>query len=88
MESPLQFFAGLTDPRVERTETHLLENIIFIAIASVICGAETWNEMEDFGKAKGKWLRTFLKLPNDIPSHNTFNRVFLALEPEQFKNVF
>jgi predicted transposase YbfD/YdcC len=88
MESPLQFFAGLTDPRVERTETHLLEDIIFIAIASVICWAETWNEMEDFGKAKGKWLRTFLKLPNDIPTHDTFNRVFSALEPEQFEECF
>ncbi len=51
MESPLQFFAGLNDPRVERTKAHFLKDIVFIAIALVICGAGTWNEMEDFGIA-------------------------------------
>ena len=88
MESPLQFFAGLTDPRVERTRAHLLEDIIFIAIASVICGAETWNEMEDFGKGKYDWLKTFLKLSNGIPSHDTFNRVLSAFDPQEFEKCF
>lgn len=88
MESPLLFFAGLNDPRVERTKAHLLEDILFIGIAGVICGAETWNEMEDFGKAKYDWLKSFLKLPKGIPSHDTFNRVFSALDPEQFEQCF
>ena len=68
MNSPFSFFSELTDPRVERTKAHMLEDILFIAIASVICGAESWNDMENFGKAKQEWLRTFLRLPGGIPS--------------------
>ena len=88
MESPLQFFAGLEDPRVERTKTHLLEDIVFISIASVLCGAESWNEMEYFGKCKVEWLKAFLKLPGGIPTHDTFNRFFSALDPEKFEHCF
>lgn len=88
MTSPLPFFSGLTDPRVERTKAHMLEDILFIAIASVICGAESWNDMENFGKAKEKWLRTFLCLPEGIPSHDTFNRVFSALNPDELESSF
>lgn len=88
MESPLPYFSGIQDPRVDRTKDHLLEDIIFIAISSVICGAETWNDMEDFGKAKIDWLKTFLKLPGGIPTHDTFNRVFSALEPSEFERSF
>ena len=88
MNSPLPFFSELTDPRVERTKAHMLEDILFIAIASVICGAESWNDMENFGKAKQEWLRTFLRLPGGIPSHDTFNRVFSALNPEELESSF
>ena len=88
MESPLQFFAGLEDPRVERTKAHLLEDIVFISIASVLCGSETWNEMEYFGKCKYEWLKTFLKLPGGIPTHDTFNRFFSALDPNKFEQCF
>lgn len=88
MESPLQFFAGLEDPRVDRTKAHLLEDIVFISIASVLCGADTWNEMEYFGKCKFEWLKTFLKLPGGIPTHDTFNRFFSALDPEKFEHCF
>lgn len=88
MESPLQFFAGLQDPRVERTKVHLMEDIIFISIASVLCGAETWDEMEYFGECKVEWLKTFLKLPGGIPSHDTFNRFFSSLDPEKFEQCF
>ena len=62
MESPIKYFAELTDPRVERTREHLLQDILFIAIAAVLCGAETWNEIEDYGKAKQAWLKTFLRM--------------------------
>lgn len=88
MTSPLAFFSGLTDPRVNRTKAHMLEDILFIAIASVICGAESWNDMENFGKAKEEWLRTFLRLPEGIPSHDTFNRVFSALNPDELESSF
>ena len=88
MESPLSYFSGLTDPRVERTREHNLEDILFIAIASIICGAESWNDMETFGKAKRDWLQTFLQLPGGIPSHDTFNRVFSALNPQELEKSF
>jgi predicted transposase YbfD/YdcC len=88
MENPLHYFSGLEDPRIDRTRVHLLEDIIVIAILSVICGAETWNEMEDFGHAKESWLRSFLKLPGGIPSHDTFNRVFSVLDPGQLQECF
>ena len=88
MNSPFAFFSELTDPRVERTKAHMLEDILFIAIASVICGAESWNDMENFGKAKQEWLRTFLRLPEGIPSHDTFNRVFSALNSEELESSF
>ncbi len=88
MENPLKYFAQLTDPRVERTREHLLEEILLIAIAAVLSGASGWNEIEDYGKAKRAWLKTFLRLPADIPSHDTFNRVFSALDPEELEKGF
>lgn len=88
MESPLKYFAELTDPRVERTREHLLEEILLIAIAAVLSGASGWNEIEDYGKAKREWLSTFLRLPAGIPSHDTFNRVFSALDPEELEKGF
>jgi predicted transposase YbfD/YdcC len=88
MDSPIKYFAELTDPRVERTKEHLLSDILFIAIAAIICGAESWNDIEQYGRSKEPWLKTFLALPNGIPSHDTFNRVFSALDPEQLEACF
>jgi predicted transposase YbfD/YdcC len=89
MEKDLvSYFSGLKDPRIERTKLHLLEDIIVIAIISVLCGAETWNEMEEFGKVKEPWLRTILKLPFGIPSHDTFNRVFSLLDHKSLEKCF
>jgi predicted transposase YbfD/YdcC len=81
-------FASLEDPRVERTKHHQLLDILVIAICAVICGADDWVEVELFGNAKLSWLQTFLALPNGIPSHDTFGRVFARLNPEQFQQCF
>jgi predicted transposase YbfD/YdcC len=82
------YFAAVKDPRVERTKRHKLVDMIIIAICGVICGAEGWAEIEEFGKAKEEWLKTLLELPNGIPSHDTFGRVFSRLDPEQFEACF
>jgi hypothetical protein len=86
METPLlatldQHFGDLTDPRVERTKLHQLVDILVIAICAVIGGADNWEDVEAFGKAKQEWFQTFLELPNGIPSHDTFtpNNFRLAL---------
>jgi len=88
MQTPISYFTALTDPRVDRTKSHLMEDIIFITIAAVICGAETWNDIEHYGKSKESWLKHYLQLPNGIPSHDTFNRFFSALDPEAFEQAF
>ncbi|HEX3587859.1 MAG TPA: ISAs1 family transposase [Candidatus Angelobacter sp.] len=88
MENPLKYFAELRDPRVERTREHLLEEILLIAIAAVLSGADSWNEIEDYGKAKFDWLKTFLQLPAGVPSHDTFNRVIAALDPAELEKGF
>ena len=83
-----QHFAGLTDPRVERTREHKLLDIVLIAVCAAICGADGWVEVAEFGKAKRTWLQTFLELPNGIPSHDTFGRVFIHLDPDEFEAAF
>lgn len=82
------YFTNLSDPRVERTKQHLLIDIITIAICAVICGADTWVSIETYGIAKKQWLKQFLELPNGIPSHDTFARVFARIDPQQFQECF
>jgi predicted transposase YbfD/YdcC len=81
-------FATLQDPRVERTKLHQLLDIVTIAICAVICGADDWSEIELFGHAKEAFFKSFLPLPNGIPSHDTFGRVFARLNPQQFQRCF
>lgn len=86
--SLIEHFQELTDPRVNRTKYHKLIDILIIALCTLLCGGEGFNDMEDFGKKKIDWLKTFLELPHGIPSHDTFNRVFAALNPKQFLECF
>ena len=81
-------FRQLPDPRVCRTRRHTLEDILVITLCGVICGADDWVAIAEFGRAKRKWFRRFLALPHGIPSHDTFGRVFAALDPEAFKTAF
>lgn len=73
--SLLNLLEEIEDPRLERTRLHKLEDILTISLCAMICGAESFEEMEEFGKAKRQWFSGFLELPNGIPSHDTFNRV-------------
>ena len=81
-------FATLTDPRSEHTRRHKLVDIVIVAILAVICGADSWTDIEEFGKAREAWLRKYLELPNGIPSHDTFGRVFARLDPQEFQRCF
>src|SRR6185312_14029889 len=81
-------FAQLADPRIDRSRLHELLDIIAIAICAVVAGADSWDDIEDFGVAKAGWLGTFLDLPNGIPSHDTFRRLFERLDPDEFRRGF
>lgn len=93
MEKPVtatieEHFGNITDPRVERTKLHKLIDILVIAICAVICGCDSWEDIATFGEAKQEWFATYLELPNGIPSHDTFNRVFGRLNPDEFRSSF
>jgi predicted transposase YbfD/YdcC len=86
--SIIEHFGELEDPRVDRTRLHLLIDILVIALCAVISGADDWVSVEAYGNAKIEWLQGFLELPNGIPSHDTFGRVFARIKPEQFQRCF
>jgi predicted transposase YbfD/YdcC len=76
-------FENLTDPRVERTRRHELFDLIVVALCGTIAGADSWADIERFGNVRLAWLRSFLRLKNGIPSHDTFGRVFAMLNPAE-----
>lgn len=84
----VDFFTELEDPRREKCKKHLLSDLIAISICAVICGAETWEQIEEYAIVKEDWLRSFLILPNGIASHDTFNRLYSNLCPLKFEECF
>ena len=81
-------FGDLPDPRVQGRCDHQLIDIILIAVCAVLCGAESWSEVEEFGQVKEAWLKQYLDLPNGIPSHDTFSRVFRLVDAGEFQRRF
>ncbi|WP_338113800.1 ISAs1 family transposase [Thiococcus pfennigii] len=86
--SLIKHFSHLEDPRDGTKARHKLLDMIAIAVAAVICGADDWVSIAGFARAKEAWLRQFLELPNGIPSHDTFGRVFSLLAPQAFEECF
>lgn len=84
----LQHFQNLEDPRVEHLLEHELLDIIAITICAVVCGADTWVDIENYGRAKQEWLQGFLRLPHGIPSHDTIARLFAALDSKALQECF
>lgn len=81
-------FSEVEDPRRDLGQQHKLNDILHICIIAVICGAESWNNIEEYARAKVDFLSSFLELPNGIPTHDTFNRVLSAIDPTQFEAGF
>lgn len=86
--SILEHFSDIKDIRIERGKKHKLIDIITISICAVVCGADGWEDIELYGITRKKWLGEFLELPNGIPSHDTFARVFAQINPEEFNKSF
>jgi predicted transposase YbfD/YdcC len=84
----VEHFGNITDPRIDRTKLHKLVDILVISICATICGAEGWEEFELFGQAKLDWFKSFLELPNGIPSDDTFRRVFARIDSSEFQQAF
>src|SRR5919202_3519154 len=88
VKSLVQHFGAVADPRCGGKIEHRLTDILVIAVCAVIACAESWDDIALYGRSKLDWLRTFLELPNGIPSHDTFRRVFMLIDPEAFEAGF
>lgn len=87
MNSIRYFFADVTEPR-DSNRRHKLIDIITIALCAVICAADTWEDIEEFGNTRKEWFEKFLELPHGIPAHDTFARVFASMDPQEFQQAF
>jgi predicted transposase YbfD/YdcC len=86
--SIIHHFSSIQDPRVNRQKKHQLQDIFFISICAIICGADNWVAVEEFGLAKEAWFTEVLGLKHGIPSHDTFGEVYAAIDTEQFSVCF
>jgi predicted transposase YbfD/YdcC len=86
--SIVEYFASVPDPRVERSQLHPLASVLVLSLCAVVSGANSFVGIEYFGKAREAWLRTFLDLPNGIPSHDTLGRIFAMLDPQALERAF
>jgi hypothetical protein len=84
----ISIFKQVEDPRSHINQLHNLIDILLIGIISVICGAETWKQMVGFAKSKEDFFKTFLELPEGIPSEDTINRTFSSIDSSQFETCF
>jgi predicted transposase YbfD/YdcC len=84
----IECFEGLPDPRLDRTRRHKLVDILTIGLCALLARGESFTDMEAYGRAREEWFKSFLELPNGIPSHDTINRVFSALDPHAFLECF
>lgn len=83
-----EYFSDIDDPRLDRQKHHSLMNVLFLSLCAVICGAKSFVDMADFGKAKIEWFEDRFDLENGIPSHDTFRRVYSLIDPVQFRECF
>ena len=88
IESLVRHLSAVGDPRCPGKIEHRLIDILVIAVCAVIACAESWDDIALYGRSKLAWLRTFLDLPNGIPSHDTFRRVFMLIDPDAFERGF
>ena len=88
IESLGRYFGAIEDPRCPGKIEHRLIEVLVVAVCAVIACAESWCDIALYGRSKLVWLRTFLDLPNGIPSHNTFRRVFMVIDPDAFEAGF
>ena len=86
--SLLEYFASVADPRIERSRLHPLTSVLVLSLCAVVCGADSFVAIEHFGRAREAWLKTFLDLPNGIPSHDTIGRIFALLDPKALEEAF
>ena len=84
----IECFSKVDDPRVERHKKHLLIDVIGLTLFAIMSGAQTFDEIEEFGLGHEEWLKKYLQLPNGIPSHDTINRTLSLLDPEQLQKSF
>ena len=88
VQNPLDVFRDLPDPRSNRNQRHKLFDIFAIAICAILCGANDWVKVASFARKKKQWLETFLEHPNGVPSHDTFDRIFRLVDPDEFEKSF
>ena len=81
-------FGTLKDPRASHSIEHKLIDIVIITICATICGADNWEAIAEYGRTKADWLKTYLELPNGIPTADTFIRIFARLRPESLQSCF